>query len=99
MGVISVHIGDLPCFVGEWSSSYNDGNGYDKMNIVSFYGSSFISTVNGNKLAPCSVVLSDSGLVKSHTMNAGWEMFSDGFKTQELLCERNVDLVMFEFDE
>lgn len=60
-------IGKLPVFRGE----YNKDVVYYKHNIVTYLGSSFISTKDENMSAPCTV--GDKEFILSN----GWEFFSD----------------------
>lgn len=94
MAVNQIDLGNLPVYVGDWVDGYNNGSGYSIYNIVTYYGSAFISTVSGNKLAPCEVELDDRNLVKAFTLNAGWKIHCDSLSMQvadrryyAVLCE------------
>lgn len=72
MGVIGKNIGKLPVYCGEWSETYNGGNGYPRYGNVSFAGSLFINIVEGNKSAPCELVYDSSGYLVSYVLGEGW---------------------------
>ena len=62
-------------------------------NIVSYLNSSFISLVDGNTSAPCTV--EEGNLV----LNNGWQFMADSSYAYKLLEEKEVDIPQSVFDK
>jgi len=77
----TVNLGRLPVFCGTW----NDGVGYHKYNIVTYYGSSFINLVEGNLKYPANITFDSSNRLESYKFEyddgswTGWMFVSNSF--------------------
>lgn len=92
--VIGNVAGRLPVYCGEWSSNYNGGNGYFEYNEVSYAGSLFINTVDGNRNIPCTLVRDSSDNLIEYHLQQGWHFAANAMdasidSTREIRkCER-----------
>lgn len=80
-------IGQVPVYRGEYDISKT----YSKHNIVTMLGSSFISLINENNNAPCSVEND------SFVLGEGWGFFADASYSY-LEQQREVDIPQEKFD-
>ena len=80
-------IGSVPTIRGE----YKEGEKYYKQNIVSYLGSAFTSTIDGNMSVPC--VVEDGKFV----LNKGWAFLVDNSEFY-FYKDKEVDLTQDEFD-
>lgn len=81
-------IGSVPIFRGEYKSSVK----YYKQNIVTYYDSAFISTVDENMSVPC--VIENNAF----SLQDGWDFFIDNSELY-FFKESEIDLPQEEFDE
>ena len=82
MALVRKSIGRVPVYRGEFSN----GKEYYLYNIVSYMGSSFVSTIERNDGVPCKEV--DGILVLAD----GWEFLSDASFGVKLINEREEDI-------
>lgn len=80
-------IGKLPVFRGDWL----EGVVYSKFNIVTYLGSSFISTMDDNGNVPCTV--ENNAFVLSY----GWNYMANASDSY-LLKQREEDIPQGVFD-
>ena len=89
MATVKKKIGRVPVYRGE----YDSRKSYSMHNIVSYMNSSFISTMDGNTSAPCTM---DGGNL---VLNNGWQFMADSSYAYKLVLEKEVDIPQFVFDK
>lgn len=80
-------IGQVPIYRGEYESDKT----YHKHNIITMFGSSFISLINDNTYVPCSIINN------SFVLGEGWEFLVDASYSY-LEREKEVDIPQDVFD-
>ncbi len=88
MATVRKKIGRVPVYRGE----YDSNKSYSMHNIVSYLNSSFISTVDGNTSAPCTV---DGGNL---VLNNGWQFMADSSYAYKLVDSMEEDISEAEFN-
>ena len=88
MAIVRKKIGRVPVYRGQYDSKKS----YSMHNIVSYLNSSFISLVDGNTSAPCTV--EEGNLV----LNNGWQFMADSSYAYKLVEDMEVDISESEFN-
>lgn len=79
----TVNLGRLPVYCGGW---HDKEDGYHKYNIATYYGSSFINLVEGNKKYPVRVTLDSDGRLVSYSFE-----YIDGTWTGWMFVANSMD--------
>ena len=96
----TVNLGRLPVYCGCW----NEGIAYHKYNIVTYYGSSFINLVEGNKKFPANIIEDSSGRMMNYSFEyddgtwTGWMFVANAYDAS-IYAKEAGDYAKLEGDE